>query len=228
MADSLAVASSGHVRATTWSSQSWLRAEVLDALAELNEQCLELLCEQTVSCNARRRPALLADLEALWVGLETVARRRAARCPFLLADAGFTRGGCPPWLRERGVRDREWPPVSSAFFTVPRTIPVTRLVLAYVWHLVRSESVAARLFLGMSARCAESIAACTLRQMMQFAESEPHLLRPRWPDRVEVWQELLIAASSGEPSALERFRIRGLQLLAADARAADDPAEAVK
>ncbi len=228
MAEPMAVASSADVRGAAWSSKSWLHAEALDALAELNEQCLELLADQAASSSGRFRPTLLVGLEALWIGLETVARRRAARCPFLLADAGFTRACGPPWLRERGVRDRDWPEGSGTFFTVPRTIAVTRLVLAYVWHLVRSESAAARLFLGMSARCAEAIAACTLRQMMQIAESEPHLIRPRWADRIEVWRELLIAANGGEPSAMERFRIRGLQLLAAEARAGDSPVEYVK
>ncbi len=228
MVQPMAIATSADGHAEAWSSRSWLHAEALDALAELNEQCLELLCDQAACSSARLRPGLLVGLEALWVGLETVARRRAARCPFLLADAGFTRACGPPWLRERAVRDRDWPAAAAAFFTVPRTISVSRLVLAYVWHLVRSQSVAARLFLGISPRSAEAIAACTLRQMMQFAESEPHLLRPRWADRLEVWRELLIAANGGEPSAMERFRIRGLQLLAAEVRAGDDPAEDMK
>lgn len=240
MSDPLAIAGSAGVLAGLWSSRPWLHAEALDALAELNEQCLELLCEQVAVCGARSRPALLGHLEALWVGLETAARHRAARCPFLLVDAGFTRSCGPSWLSERGVRDRDWPedrggsgarngmPGSAAFFTVPRTIAVTRLVLTYAWHLARSESVAARVFLGMSARCADGIAACTLRQIIQLAESEPQLLRPRWSERLEVWRELLIAASGGETGAMERFGMRGLQLLAAEAREGEERAEYVK
>ncbi len=225
MFDPVAIASSAEVRAGVWLSRSWLQAEALDALAELNEQCLELLCEQAAAGSARSHPPLLVHLEALWAGLEAPARRRAARCPFLLVDAGFTRAGGPSWLKER-VRDCA--PASAAFFTVPRTIAVTRLVLAYVWHLARSESVAGRLFLGLSARCAEGVAGCTLRQIIQLAESEPHLLKPRWSEQLEVWRELLIAASGGEPSALERFRIRGLQLLAAEVWAGGEIREYVK
>jgi hypothetical protein len=204
-----------------WASQSWLQGEALDALAELNEQCLELLCEQAVARSARPRPALLAQLEALWCGLDAGARRRAARCPVLLVDAGFSRDSQRLWLAEGGVREREWLSVAPAFFTVPRTVPVTRLVLAYAWHLARSETAAARLFLGMSAQCAELVAARTLRQVIHLAESEQGLLRPRWAERVPVWRDLLIAARSGEATALERVRIRGLQLLAAEARASD-------
>jgi hypothetical protein len=202
-----------------WAAQSWLQADALDALAELNEQCIELLCEQAAARAARPRPALLKGLEGLWCALDAGARRRAARCPFLLVEAGFTAAARRMWLYECAVRDRDRLPAPAAFFTVPRTVPVTRVVLAYAWHLARSEPAAGRLFLGLSAQCADLIASRTLRQIMQLAESEPGLLKPRWADRVQVWRDLLLAAQGGEPRALERFRIRGLQLLAADVRA---------
>ncbi len=212
-----------------WIAQSWLRTDSFDGLAELNEQCLELMCEQTVSGGARPRPALLAELEPLWRGLDAAARRRAARCPFLLVDAGFTRAAHGSRPGDLGVRDRDWVVHGGPFFTVARTVPVTRLVLAYAWHLARSEGPAARLFLGISQLCAARLASCTLRQMMQLAENDPGLLKPRWPDRVHVWRELLVAAAGGDRVGTEQFRIRGLQLLAADARASDlsarDPSE---
>jgi len=37
---------------------------------------------------------------------------------------------------------------------------------------------------------------------------------------VQVWRELLLAASGGESPVLERARLRGLTLLAAEARLA--------
>ncbi|MGH8258960.1 MAG: hypothetical protein ACREUG_04650 [Steroidobacteraceae bacterium] len=206
-----------------WVPLSWLQADALEALAELNEQCLELLCEQAVARTARPRPPLLRDLEALWYSLDTGARRRAARCPFLLADAGFSRVARRPWQYDHGIRDRDGFESPAAFFTVPRTVSVTRLVLAYAWHLVRSEPVAGRLFLGLTVQGAELIAARSLRQVIQLAEGEPGLLRPRWADRLQVWRDLLTAAKGGEPAALERFRMRGLQLLAADASTGTGP-----
>jgi hypothetical protein len=252
MSEHLVVASPLETRGPLWTSASWLRAEVLDTLAELNEQCLELICEQAAVSAARSRPGLLVELEALWGALDVRSRRRAAQCPFLLVDAGFERAVCPPWREapgarpadmrapgvwapiagarrtaapipwRLGVRDRDWPAAPQAFFTVPRRVPVARLVLAYAWHLARSERVAAQVFLGLSARCAEWVAGCTLRQVIQLAESEPQLLAPRWPDRQEAWQELLTAALGTENSALEHFRIRGLQLLAAETRRRGD------
>jgi hypothetical protein len=207
-------------RRPVWVPQSWLRAESLAGLAELNEQCLELLCEQAAAPAAGRpRPPLIARLEPLWRGLDALARRRAAYCPFLLLDARLGRPNSRPWSGERGIRDEDWS--AGAFFTVPRTVPVTRLVLAYAWHLVRSESAAARLFLGVSPACAGQLAACTLRQVMQLAENDPRLLKPRWPDRVHVWRELLAASAAADPLGMEQFRMRGLQLLAAEARASE-------
>ncbi len=199
-----------------WSPLPWLQQDALDALAAVNEQCLELLCEQaSARASARPRPALVRELDALWYSLDAAARRRAARCPFLLVDAGLARAPRRPWRSECGISDQEWsaPP---PFFTVPRTVTVTRLVLTYAWHLARGEPAAARLFLGMPGDLAEALSARTLPEVFQLAEAEPGLLRPRWADRVAVWRDLLAAAKGGEPAALERFRMRGLQLLAAD------------
>ena len=205
-----------------WADQSWLRTESLAALAELNEQCLELLCEQAAAAvTGRPRPPLMTQLEPLWRALDAPARRRAARCPFLLVDAGLELGSDRLASGALGVRERDWGRLPDPFFTVARTVSVTRLVLAYAWHLVRSEGAAARLFLGLSRVCAASFAACTLRQVMQIAENDPGLIKPRWPHRVHVWRELLGAAVGADPLALEQSRMRGLQLLAADARACE-------
>jgi len=215
-----------------WSAQGWLHAQTLESLAEVNEQCLELMCEQaaarTLAPAAREptgyaqavRPALLIELHELWEELDGAARRRAARCPYLLVDVGLSEPSRWARVLERQVQDEPWPRGVGAFFTVPRAASVMRLVVTYAWHLARSQSAAARLLLGMSAPCAEVIAACTLSQVSRLAESHQQWLTPRWPDRLPVWRELLASATAGENAALERIRMRGVQLLAADARSA--------
>src|SRR5205823_6609098 len=107
----------------------------------------------------------------------------------------------------------------GTFFTVAGATEVARLVFTYAWHLARAHGAAARLLLGMSAPCAALIAHLSLRQIHSLAQTHPHWLRPRWPARVQVWRELLLAAASGEAPMLERARLHGLTLLAADARA---------
>jgi hypothetical protein len=199
---------------STAASCGWLRPGTLDTVLELNEQSLALLAEQGT---ARGRTAcpLLRQVAELWRMLAPEARRRAANCPYLLLDAGFA--DPPRWrVSPPGQVGDSAPLAYAAFFTVPTAGEVARLVFTCGWHLARSEPAAARLLLGMPAASAALISGYTLRQIQLLAERHPDWLRPRWPARVEVWRDLLIAAASGEGPALERARLRGLTLLAAE------------
>lgn len=208
---------STHHPGRVWTAQTWLGSETLESLAELNDQCLELLRDEAKSCCFRTGHPLLADLRELWTALDGAARRRASWCPYLLVDAGFLHVQRWAWVRGHHVRDEERI-IEPKFFTTTRSTTVARLVFTYAWHLTRSQHSAARLLLGMSGQCAELIAACTLKQITDLAEHHPEWLQPRWPGHIRVWRELLTTAISGESQALEQVRMRGLQLLAAEAR----------
>jgi hypothetical protein len=192
----------------------WLRPETLDSLLELNEMAFALLAAQAAE-RGTPAAALVGSVTAVWRRLDAAARRRAAACPYLLLDAGFAdaqRWGAPP-AQVSEVRE-----TSPPFFTVPAALEAARLVFTYAWHLARTQPAAARLLLGMRAPCAAAIAQCSLRQAFALGESHAAWLRPRWSARPEVWQELLVAAASGEEVALERARLHGLTLLAAESR----------
>jgi hypothetical protein len=196
---------------------SWLHPGTLETLVELNELCFALLAEQAAVRGASASP-LLREVGESWRALDAAGRRRAATCPYLLIDAGFgdpLRWRLPPAPQ---VADAEG--AYPSFFTVPAATELARLVFTYAWHLVRSQASAARLLLGMPAPSATLIGHQTLRQIQSLAESHPGWLRPRWPARVQFWRELLLAAASGEAAALERARLRGVLLLAAEARLA--------
>ena len=195
---------------------SWLRSEAYESLVELNGQCLELLAEQSLVHPAQGN-LLLRQVGDLWRALDPSARRRAAACPYLLVDAGFSDSKRWRWADGQHINEGEPVPYSS-FFTVPRAAGVARQVFIYAWHLARTQSAATRLLLGMPVQCTNLISACTLPQIHELAERHPEWLKPRWPARVKVWRELLLAAASGEGVALERARMHGLQLLAADSR----------
>jgi hypothetical protein len=199
-----------------WEAQSWLRAETLAALAELNEQCLELLAAQARATMPGPGAPLLREIGPLLRSLDGDARHRAAACPYLLVDAGF--GDQQRWVWVSGFRVRDSARQGSAFFSIPGVTTVMRQVLTYAWHLTRSQNAAARMLLGMSAHCARLVAACTLRQVLELAEMHPEWLQPRWVARPRMWRELLLSAISGDDRALERARMRGLQVLAAEAR----------
>lgn len=193
---------------------AWPCAEMLKTVAELNEQCLELLTEQ-----ARVMPAspMLRELREPWSRLDATGRRRAAACPYLLVDAGFA----DPWRwgwPGGDVRDRE-PGALTPFFTVPGTTKLAQQVFNNAWYMVRAQPAGVPLFLGMPSRCAALLRACSMRQVTELADQHVAWLRPRWAGRPGIWRELLLAAISGEDLALERARMRGVQLLATELRA---------
>jgi hypothetical protein len=194
---------------------AWLRPETLESLLELNELSLELMAEQAAA-RGEASSLLLHEVAELWGGFDANARHRAAACPYLLLDAGFA--DPPRWRAASAPEVGDADGAYGSFFTVPATAEAARLVFTYAWHLARSQSAAARVLLGMPAPSAALISHYTLRQIHALAERRPDWLKPRWPSRVQVWRELLLAAASGEAGALERARLRGLTLLAAEAR----------
>jgi hypothetical protein len=200
-----------------WSAQPWLGGDTLRVLAELNEQCLSLLVEEAAAHDPAHSHPLLCDLAQLWSKLDAEALKRAAACPYLLLDAGFA--DPQRWIGAPGqqVLERERGP-SVPFFSVARAGAVMRSVLTYGWHLAENRQSAARLLLGMSPQCVSLVRACTLTQLSELAEQHPAWLQPRWPNRVRIWRELLTAAAAGEGPSLQQARLRGLQILAADAR----------
>ncbi len=198
-------------------SRAWLHAELFETLAGINEECLELLAAQSLARPLQPQP-MLRELAELWRTLDAGARRRAAACPFLIVDAGFA--DASRWrFPGQEVSEPGAPGAALPFFTVPSANAVMRRVLQYARELARNQNVAARMLLGMPAHCAALIAGCTLRQIDDIAERHPAWLRPRWPGRIQVWREFLVAARLGEGAALELARMHGVQLLAAELRA---------
>ena len=200
-----------------WEAHAWLRAETLAALAELNEQCLDMLAMQYCASAVGHAPGLVREIGPLLRIMDMDARHRAAACPYLLFDAGFADQQRWSWVSGNYVRDME--PEVPPFFTLQQTRSMARLVFTYAWHLARSQNAAARLLLGMTAHCARLIAVCTLRQIHDLAEMHPEWLLPRWSSRPKFWRELLLSATTGDATAMEQARLRGLQIMAAQTRA---------
>ena len=194
------------------------RSEAFDSLVELNGQCLDLLADQALAQPAHGS-LLLRQIGEIWRTLDAAARRRAASCPYLLVDAGFSDPSRWRWLEAANALEPRLAPYPS-FFTVPRASAVARQVFIYAWHLAQSKNTAAQLLLGMPTYCTHLISSCTLPQIHELAERHPEWMRPRWPTKVKVWRELLLAAASGEVVALENARMHGLQLLAGEFRTA--------
>lgn len=186
-------------------------ATALGPVRELNEQVVELLCEAARSGPEAGLPALVRR-EFLPATRE--ARRRLADCPYLLLDAGFSRP--ERWSAAATVHDRpaRLPAAAPGFDC---GVPLARRALLVGWHLARSNRLAARVALGMTAECAERIALLRLEALEAIAEAPYGGVRLRWEERPGLWQPLLRAARSERGAELASLRMRGLQLLAADA-----------
>src|ERR1700749_2507031 len=66
-----------------------LQSDAFNSLVELNEQCLALFAEQAQLANTNGN-TVFREFSAIWRTLDAEARRRAASCPYLLLDAGFS------------------------------------------------------------------------------------------------------------------------------------------
>src|SRR5690348_1620928 len=204
------------------SRASWLRREMLEALAEVNHRCLGLLAEQALALGGQglgiQAQPVLRQVGELWRALDERSRWQVAACPYLLVDACFGEPQRWQWLSCPRVGEMSGPagPAHASFFTVPQTAAVARTVFVYAWSLVLNHSAGARLVLGIHPHCASLLGACTVSQVHELAERGSGWLRPRWLKRVRLWQQMLVAAAEDDVATLERSRMQGLQMLAAD------------
>lgn len=191
----------------------WLVDGSLDAVADVNAQCIDFLTAMA-EADIRHCPALFAGQSAFWRNLPPRARQRLASAPWLLVDAGF--GDPARWrnLDQRMVHDL---PVQYAepVFVGGGAADFVRRVLVLGWHLARAERQLARVVLGMSLACAERIAQLRLQDLDWLAEHRPGWVRPRWERQPQVWRHLLLAARDPDSPPLTQVSLRGLQLMAA-------------
>jgi len=174
-----------------------------DPLVELNAEIVEVLAGGS------------AGLQWQWRALGEAARVRLARCPFLLADAGFAESRLWAGLPTAGVHEAQ-PPASTEAQRCALPTPLLRRVLLYAWHLARVRPLTARMTLGMCERCLAVVAGCRLADLEALAERRPPWIRARWGERPELWRSWLAAAAQESPLQLELLQLWGLQMIAAE------------
>jgi hypothetical protein len=194
-----------------WLAGRWLADGSLDAVAEINMQCLEFLA----SMGADPHAPVLAGLSASWRDLSPAAAGRLAGSPYLLADAGFDDESRWLLVAQRMVQDL--PPVQvEPVFVGTGAEDFIRRVLMFAWHLARANRQLARVVLGMSPGAAGRIASLRLQDMDWLAQHRPGWVRPRWEKQPRIWRHLMLAARSPDSEQLTQVSLRGLQLMAAN------------
>ena len=174
-----------------------------DPLAELNAEIVEVLAGGSPS------------LQWQWHALGEAARVRLARCPFLLADAGFADPRLWAGLPGAGVHEAG-PPASAEHQRCALPTPLLRRVLLYAWHLARVHPLSARMRLGMCERCLAVVVTCRLADLEALAERRPPWIRARWAEQPELWRSWLGAAAQESPLQLELLQLWGLQMIASE------------
>lgn len=167
----------------------WLNENTLAPLFEVNERLVEL----TVREQARGAPRFV----------DAAGRRRIARCPCLLVDAGLREP--ESWFVER--------PAMEPYFARDDSISLAQMTLVFAWSMARMNPNTAGLVLGISPRSASFIAGVGLRDLARVAHERWWAIRPRWMDRPEVWQRLAQPEGRLSGSVFGGVGLRALQLL---------------
>lgn len=216
-----------------WRVGEWLADGSMEAVAEINAQCLDYLCllatesapgaalagaaasgAVVAGAPARRVPAMFGAQLDTWRGLSPAARAHLAASPYLLVEAGFDDEARWSLPGRRMVQDR--PATHRApVFTGPGAEAFMHGVLVFGWHLARANRQLARVVLGMTPACAARVATLKLGDMGWVVEHHPEWVRPRWERQPRVWRHLLGAALESDTALLTQVSLRGLQLMAA-------------
>jgi hypothetical protein len=197
----------------------WTGAQTIDFVYALNERCLQVLGTQVTEeggafpeCDTLE---MRAACKKLWFDLDEAARRRAAKCPFLLIEMRFHN---EEWWREakREITNPDANTSVASIFPAESARELSAETLTLAWHTARSDSRIASQVLGLARGVVGVIASLSPREVQRIAARNSHHLRPRWESNPAFWEQLLRTALGGSAASLSDFHLHGLQLLGGD------------
>lgn len=183
----------------------WKGARSIGLAHQLNEQCIELLCDLAAVSSAQSPLPFVAMNRDLWRGLEISARKRLAVFPFVIVDLRFKDD---EWWRALGGERSD----VAADSVIPNGIPSKRYeyllleTLMFAWQAAREDRHVAQMVFSMTPSVASRIAALAMQQIRTLAVESTPFLRIRWDDDSRFWRELLIAAREADEEALGVLR----------------------
>ncbi len=178
-------------------SPRWAGAPSIALAHQLNEQCIDLLCELAATSSDQEPPQFVLQNRDLWRLLEAEARRRVAAFPFVIVDIRFKD---PDWWREISGRHPMSPTDSTPFSDLALE------TLLFARQAAREDIGVAKAMFAMTAPVASRIASLTLHQVRTIALSSTQELRVRWDSDWEFWHDLLMASRSGDEQAITALR----------------------
>jgi hypothetical protein len=186
-------------------SPRWTGAPSIPLATQLNEQCIDLVCQLATALSIQELPPFVAQNRDLWRLLEPDARQRVAAFPFVIVELHFNH--LASWQQAREGRL-----MSSADSTLYSRVPPRHLedraldTLFFARQSAREDVNVAKAMFAMTAGVAGLIASLSLPQIRAIASTNSSELRVRWDGDPELWRDLLIACRAGESQALAAIR----------------------
>jgi hypothetical protein len=191
-----------------------LDPQLLGHIGELNSRLLELLTASARGLATGLVTPLVPALRSEWLQLRAEDLQRLASCPYLLLE--LPAGGLDAPASGTACIHEPQPgrmptPITGNCGPMQE---LTRRAYLLAWHFAYSRPLALRITLGFTAADCACLAALPLPAIEQLAAEAGAMARLRWEDRVDVWRQLLVAATDLQPRRLRQLQLRGLQLLA--------------
>jgi hypothetical protein len=181
-------------------------SEVFRTVCSVNEQLFGALV-----CAARSDSTefpLSASLRHQVARLSSDECQRAARCGVLLPDANWPNS--PGW-RDVPSHDNSSVSTDSLWLPVEQSISLSLATLLVSWYVIHSAPAVARVLLGLTAARVAAYRELGVDDLAKIARRNPACVRPRWPDRLDVWTHLVEGASQSS----DKFRSMTLRCLQA-------------
>ena len=186
----------------------WKGVQSLGPVHQFNERCLELFVDIAASDDSGATLSLITEHRRLWADLDIEARQRLARIPFVIADADF--GDEARW-REMVALTASSARVQGRSGGLPKEAGenLVRELMMFAWQTARWDRSVALMCFGMAPPVISIISALTPHQILTVASRESASVKIRWASDLQFWEDLLLAAKSGDENKLAALHLHG-------------------
>jgi hypothetical protein len=184
----------------------WRGTQSLGLVHQLNERCIDALCDVAVRSAPDIKAAAFVENLELWAGLRAEARQAMARLPCLVVDANFREEA---WWHAAASQTITTAARGENGNELPRELAeqLMQETTMFAWQTARWDRTVARLSFGMTSGVVVIVAALTPQQIRVIATTQSDGIRVRWANDVPFWRELLIAADANETRKLAELHL---------------------
>jgi hypothetical protein len=186
----------------------WTGTPFVALAHQLNEQCVELVCELAAVSSEQEFPKFISQNRDLWRLIEVEARRLVAAFPFVIVDLRFK--DAESW--QRAATGHLMSPATSPLCNgvTPKLVEDLALeTLLFARQAAREDVNVAKAMFAMASPVATLIGSLSLPQVRAIAAGNAPELRVRWDNDPEFWRDLVIACREGDEQSIARLRRQG-------------------